>query len=152
MQSSLQLMLPVEVVFHVQLHGQTDESRRMQPTADTQTHTAGRSTSAFLTYIRDSVRNTVACMFGSKTLCLFRHFYLLERRKILRRFRTSTVSSHTLWGRLFRRDASPFKHHTALQHGQQCSLLTPGQHISVWVVAKLMHDTQERQRSALRWD
>lgn len=62
--------------------------RQMQPTECspqlTPKLTGGRSTCAFLTYIRDSVRNTVACMFGSKTLCLFRHFYLLERRKILR--------------------------------------------------------------------
>lgn len=116
----------------------------MQPTAATKV-TGGRSTRAFSTYIRDSVRNTVACMFGSKTLCLFRHFYLLERRKILRRFSTSTVSSHALWVRLFRTEVSPFKHHTALQHGQQCSLLTPGLHTSPWDVAKLMHNTQERQ-------
>lgn len=107
--------------------------------------TGGKSTSAFSTYIRDSVRNTVACMFGSKTLCLFRHFYLLERRKILRRFSTSTVSSHTFWVRLFRRDASPFKHHTVLQDGQQCFLVTPGLHTLVWDVAKLMHNTQQRQ-------
>lgn len=151
MLSSLQLMLPVEVVFHMQLHGQTDASHRISPQL-TPKLTAGRSTSAFSTYIRDSVRNTVARMFGSKTLCLFRHFYLLERRKILSRFSTSTVSSHTLWDRLFRRDASPFKHHTALQHSQQCSLLTPRLHTSVWDVAKLMQNTQERQRSALGWD
>lgn len=68
--------------------------------------------SEFPTYKRDSVRNTVVCVFGSKTLCLFRHFYLLERRKLLAGTAAAQLFSHTLWIRLFERQ---FKHWTALQ-------------------------------------
>lgn len=89
-------------------------------------------TSVFSTYIRDSVRNTVACMFGSKTLCLFRHFYLLERRKIIRRYGTSTDFSCALWIRLLKRHTSLCKHCTALQDDQECFLVTSGTNTSMW--------------------
>lgn len=131
MLSSLQLMLPVKLCcmysyMDKQMHP-TECSPQLTPKL-----TAGRSTSAFSTYIRNSVRNTVACMFGSKTLCLFRHFYLLERRKILRRFSTITVCSHTLWVRLFRTDASPFKNITQLCSSAPCSHQHCTHHCRMW--------------------
>lgn len=63
----------------------------------------GGTLSVFSTYIRDVVRNAVACVLGSKSLCLFRHFYLLERRKITRSYGTGTLCSPTLWIRLLQR-------------------------------------------------